>query len=199
MSVDEHRASSRTSVNCAILTVSDTRKPETDDSGRAILEALEAGGHRVHSYEIVCDDADRVRGRVRALAGDPQCEAVVVNGGTGLAPRDLTHEAVAELLDKRLDGFGELFRMLSYQEVGSAAMLSRALAGSIGRTVVFSIPGSTAACRLAMNRLIVPELGHIVSVLAERGGGAGSKAAAQSGAVGADGEDGNDSGTKHDA
>ncbi len=166
MSVDEHKRKSRTSVNCAILTVSDTRKPETDDSGRAILEALETAGHRVHSYEIIADAAERVEKCVRALVGDPHCEAIVLNGGTGLAPRDITCEAVAGLLDKRLDGFGELFRMLSYQEIGSAAMLSRALAGSMGSTAVFSVPGSTAACRLAMSRLIVPELGHIASLLA---------------------------------
>lgn len=165
MSAEAHRARGRRAVACAVLTVSDTRTPETDASGRRIRVLLEEAGHRVAAYEILPDDPERVRARVAAWVADPQVEAVITNGGTGLAPRDTTWEAVAGLLEKRLDGFGELFRMLSFAEVGAAAMLSRAVAGVASGTVVASIPGSTAAVELAMTRLLVPELGHLVGLL----------------------------------
>lgn len=161
----EHRAERVESVSCAVLTVSDTRTAETDKSGTLLRERLESAGHRIISHEIVPDDPSLVRDRVSALCGERLCQAVLLTGGTGLAPRDTTYEAVTSLLDKRLDGFGELFRALSFQEIGSAAMLSRAMAGVCGSTLVFSMPGSTGAVRLAMDRLIVPELGHLAWLL----------------------------------
>jgi molybdopterin adenylyltransferase len=164
MSVESHRAQGARTVACAIVTVSDTRTPATDTSGQKARALLEAAGHRVAAYDILPDEPDRVRAHVARLVADPAIEAVLVNGGTGLAPRDTTYEAIAGLLEKRLDGFGELFRMLSFAEVGAAAMLSRAVAGVAGGTVVASMPGSTAAVELAMARLLVPELGHMVKL-----------------------------------
>ncbi len=164
MSTHGHQAGPR-AVACAILTVSDTRTPETDGSGRRSRELLEAAGHRVVAYSILPDEPTLVRDRVTELLADADVEAIVVNGGTGLAPRDTTYEAVVSLLDKRIDGFGELFRSLSFAEIGPAAMLSRAVAGVAGRTIVASLPGSTGAVELALSRLLVPELGHMVRLV----------------------------------
>lgn len=164
----EHRANTIDSVACAVFCVSDTRTPQTDKSGVFIQERLKSAGHKVVSYEIVRDEPDAVASRVRALCDDAACHAVLLTGGTGLAPRDTTYEAIRGLLDKTLDGFGELFRMLSYGEVGSAAMLSRATAGVHQSTMVFSMPGSTAAVRLAMDKLILPEIGHLAWLLGHR-------------------------------
>ena len=160
-----HHRADPTRVRCAVLTVSDTRTPDTDASGQRIRSLLEAAGHRVVAYAVLPDEPARVRAHVAAHVADAGVEAVIVDGGTGVAPRDTTYEAIAGLLDKRLDGFGELFRMLSFAQIGAAAMLSRALAGVAGRTVVVSLPGSTAAVELAMTRLVVPELGHMVALL----------------------------------
>jgi len=165
MSSHEHHAQSVERVTCAIVTVSDTRTPATDGSGALIRERLEAAGHRVVGCEIIPDDPARVRTCVAAHCDDPSVQVVLLTGGTGIAPRDTTYEAVDALLEKRLDGFGELFRMLSYQEIGPAAILSRATAGIRGSTVIFSLPGSPAAVRLAMDKLILPEVGHVVSLL----------------------------------
>lgn len=160
-----HHAQRREHVACAIVTVSDTRTAETDESGARMRELLEEAGHRVVAYEILPDEPARVGSHVEALCADAGVEAVLVNGGTGLAPRDSTYEAVAALLEKQLDGFGELFRMLSYEEIGAAAMLSRAVAGVSNGTVVASVPGSTAAVDLAMRKLLVPQLGHMVALV----------------------------------
>jgi molybdenum cofactor biosynthesis protein B len=150
-------------VRCFVLTISDTRTPDTDTSGDAIAQALESAGHDVVGRRIVRDDPAAVRETVRAESAN--VPVIVTTGGTGITARDSTYEAIATLLDKRLDGFGELFRMLSYEEIGSAAMLSRACAGSIGTTAIFSLPGSEAAVRLAMEKLILPEIGHVVREL----------------------------------
>jgi molybdenum cofactor biosynthesis protein B len=146
-----------------VITVSDTRTPEDDESGAACKQACETKGHIVAGYEIVKDDPAQIRSRLASLIGT--VDAILLNGGTGIAPRDTTYEAVAGLLERRLDGFGELFRMLSFAEVGSKAMASRAIAGTSGRTLLFSMPGSTKAVRLAMEKLIAPELGHLVGEL----------------------------------
>jgi molybdenum cofactor biosynthesis protein B len=164
VSVHEHRARGARQVACAILTVSDTRTLETDSSGAMARDLLVQAGHRVVCHEILPDEPERVRARVGAWLEDGDVEAVVVNGGTGLAPRDTTYEAIVGLLEKRLDGFGELFRMLSFEQIGAAAMLSRAVAGVARGTVVVSMPGSTAAVELAMSKLVVPELGHMVKL-----------------------------------
>ena len=163
MGVEEHRKAAVTSVRCAVLTVSDTRAMETDVSGRAIVELFEAAGHVVAKRQILRDDPKDVREAVLGqVAG---VDAIITTGGTGITSRDSTYEAIAGLFDKRIDGFGELFRMLSYAEIGSAAMLTRACAGVARGTAIFLLPGSENAVRLAMTRLLIPELGHIVREL----------------------------------
>ena len=149
-------------VQCAVVTVSDSRDERSDKSGALIKSALIGAGHLVVDYRIVKDEADLIRETVEHLAGTPDCQAILLNGGTGIARRDVTHEVVDDLIDKRLDGFGELFRFLSYEEIGPAAMLSRAIAGLRGDRLIVAMPGSTAACRLAMEKLVLPELDHLV-------------------------------------
>jgi molybdopterin adenylyltransferase len=150
-------------VRCFVLTISDTRTRDTDKSGDAIVETLTAAGPAMAGRQTVRDDPLAVRAVVGAQA--MATEAIITTGGTGITARDSTFEAISSLLEKRLDGFGELFRMLSYEQIGSAAMLSRACAGTVGRCAVFSLPGSEQAVRLAMTKLIVPEIGHVVREL----------------------------------
>jgi molybdenum cofactor biosynthesis protein B len=165
-STDQHRQEAPSSVACAIITVSDTRTPETDKSGQLIRQLLTERGYTVAEYAIVRDEYDEIKALLREAADNPSVEAVLLNGGTGIAGRDTTFEAVRDQLDKEMPGFGELFRFLSFTEdIGSAAILSRAIAGTIGNTAVFSMPGSTGAVRLAMTRLIIPELGHVMREL----------------------------------
>jgi molybdenum cofactor biosynthesis protein B len=152
-------------VSCVVLTVSDSRRLETDTGGKLIEERLLAAGHKVIERQIVPDESDAVREQLARAIERPDVDAAIVTGGSGVARRDTTPEAVEPLLEKRLPGFGELFRMLSFQEVGAAAFLSRALAGTAGGTVVFVLPGSQAGVRLAMDRLLLPELTHIVGQL----------------------------------
>jgi molybdopterin adenylyltransferase len=159
---EEHRATAPNSVGCFVLTVSDTRTPETDTGGRVIRELLTAGGHAVIGSAIVRDEPGEVVRVVREACADPRVKVVILTGGTGITSRDSTYEAVEAVLDKRLPGFGELFRMLSYEQVGAAAMLSRAQMGIHARRIVVSLPGSPNACRLALEKLLVPELGHLV-------------------------------------
>jgi molybdenum cofactor biosynthesis protein B len=163
--VQEHRAKGRRPARCLVITVSDSRTLDDDVSGKRAAELLTEAGHTVSEREIVPDDRTIIATLVRAGVANREIDAVVLTGGTGIAPRDVTYEAVSELLDKPLDGFGELFRSLSYTEIGSAAMLSRAIAGVIGQTVVFALPGSTKAVELAIRKLIAPELGHIKGLL----------------------------------
>lgn len=159
-STQEHRAQAPESVTCAVITVSDTRTPETDRSGALIRERLTEAGHQVVAYRIVPDEPDQVGALIDELAGT--CDVIILNGGTGIARRDTTYDAVAARLEKRLDGFGELFRMLSYAEIGAAAMLSRAVAGVYRDTLLFLTPGSSNAVALAMDKLIIPEIAHMV-------------------------------------
>mgnify|MGYP001236412525 CR=1 FL=1 len=162
-STEQHRSEAPATVSCLIITVSDTRTLETDKSGALIRDLLESGGHRVAGRIIVPDEFDRIASAIRQAADNPEVEAILLNGGTGIAARDTTYEAVQSLLDKEMPGFGEIFRFLSFTEdIGPAAILSRAIAGTIGRKAVFSMPGSTGAVKLAMTRLIVPELGHVM-------------------------------------
>ena len=158
----EHKASAPASVGCYVLTVSDTRTEATDTGGRAAVDLLIAAGHRVAGRTIVTDDADQVRDTIGRQLANPDVQVIITTGGTGISSRDTTYEAVCGLLWKRLDGFGELFRLLSYEQIGSAAMLSRAVAGTIAGRVLVSLPGSEAAVRLALEKLIIPELGHLV-------------------------------------
>ena len=165
MSVDEHRAHAPAQVSCFVLTVSDTRTLETETSGRAIAEMLGSVGHTVTGRDLVRDDPDAVARVVRGVVARGDTRVIITTGGTGIARRDSTYEALTSGFDKQLDGFGELFRMLSYQEIGPAAMLSRATAGVAGGCVVFMLPGSEHAVRLAMEALIIPEVGHVVREL----------------------------------
>jgi molybdenum cofactor biosynthesis protein B len=162
----EHRHKGPRTVPCAVLTVSDTRDESTDGSGRLIRRALARAGHHVVDYRVLRDDPTAIRLHVRNLAR-PRSPArvVLITGGTGLAPRDRTYEAVSGLLEKRLDGFGELFRILSFRRIGPSAMLSRAVAGTFRGRMIFSLPGSEPAVRLALERLILPELRHIAGLL----------------------------------
>ena len=159
-----HRASAPRAVKAAVVTCSDTRTRETDETGRRIREALEGAGHEVILHAVVDDDVAQIRAAVEAALA-AQARAVLVNGGTGVAPRDVAVEALRPLFDKELPGFGELFRMLSFEQVGSAAWLSRATAGTCRGAVLFALPGSPRAVGLALEKLILPELGHLVREL----------------------------------
>jgi len=165
MSHVEHKAQAPASVACYVLTVSDSRTPDTDSSGRAIRQILEDAGHLITGHAIVKDEPAQVTSYVHGQLLDPRTQIIITTGGTGITSRDGTFEAIDGLLEKRLDGFGELFRMLSFQEIGAAAMLSRATAGTVARKAIFVLPGSEPAVRLAITRLILPELGHLVQQL----------------------------------
>ena len=158
----EHKAAAPARVGCYVITVSDTRTADTDTSGRAIVELLTGAGHQIVGHTIVKDDAELLRDCIGRQLANPAVQAIITTGGTGITSRDCTYEAVTAMLSKRLDGFGEIFRTLSYEQIGAAAMMSRAVAGTISGRVVVSLPGSEAAVRLALEKLLLPELGHLV-------------------------------------
>jgi len=158
----EHRATAPRSVGCWVLTISDTKTPETDTSGALIRKLLLDAGHEVVGSTIVRDEPKDVQRVIREACATDAVRAVIATGGTGITSRDSTYEAIEALLDKRLPGFGELFRMLSYGEVGAAAMLSRAQLGIHARRIIVSLPGSPNACRLALEKLLIPELPHLI-------------------------------------
>jgi molybdenum cofactor biosynthesis protein B len=162
---DEHKSTAPRAIGCWVLTISDSKTPETDTSGKLIRELLTGAGHTVVGAEIVRDEPSDVQRVIRDACARDEVRAVIMTGGTGITSRDSTFEAVEAMLDKRLPGFGELFRMLSYQEVGGAAMLSRAQMGVAQRRIIVSLPGSPNACRLALEKLLLPELGHLVREL----------------------------------
>ncbi len=161
----EHKRQAPAAVRCFVLTVSDTRTPDTDTSGPAICELLTRAGHQVAGQAIVRDDPAQVSSILRGQFLAEDVDVILTSGGTGISSRDGTFEAVVGLLEKRLDGFGELFRLLSFQEIGASAMMSRAMAGTAHGKAIFVLPGSEHAVRLALNRLILPELGHVVQQL----------------------------------
>lgn len=161
-SVQQHRSAAAGSLTFGIITVSDTRTLANDTGGDLIAGLLQGAGHSVATRVVVTDDRERIVTAVLELVRDPTVDAVITTGGTGIARRDVTYEAVCSILDRQIAGFGELFRMLSWEEVGSAAMLSRATAGAIGSTAIFSLPGSRNAIRLVMEKLILPEIEHVV-------------------------------------
>lgn len=163
MSATPHPDTAAVAIACAVITVSDTRTAETDRSGQLIHQLLQEAGHRVIAYAIVKDEPTQIQEQLEQLSQQPLLDAVIVNGGTGIAPRDTTYDAIAQLLEKTLPGFGEVFRWLSYQDIGSRAIASRAIAGVFRQKLVFSVPGSTGAVTLAMQTLILPELRHLVS------------------------------------
>jgi molybdenum cofactor biosynthesis protein B len=169
-STEKHREASPERIRVAVLTISDTRTAETDTGGNIIIDSMQKAGHEVVYREIVKDDALQIKKSLERLLADAGVDAIVTTGGTGISARDTTYEVVIRMLDKQLDGFGELFRMLSYEEVGAAAILSRAVAGAAGSKFVACLPGSTNAVRLAMEKLLVPELPHVVFELRKHGG-----------------------------
>jgi molybdopterin adenylyltransferase len=158
------------SIECAVVTISDTRTIDTDRSGKLICQLLQAAGHHIGRYQIIPDEPIQIRAELAtAIDSVPPIQAIVFNGGTGISARDTTYEAIASVLTKTLPGFGEIFRFLSYQEIGSRAIGSRAIAGTYRDLLVFSLPGSQGAVLLGLEKLILPELIHLVTQLQDRG------------------------------
>ena len=159
-----HPDSIQIAINCAVITVSDTRTPDTDTSGALARQLLQSMGHTIGRYQIIPDEPTLIRAELdAALAFQPPIQAIVFNGGTGISARDTTYDAIASVLTKTLPGFGEIFRLLSYQDIGSRAIASRAVAGTYQQLLVFSLPGSRGAVQLGMEKLIIPELVHLVT------------------------------------
>jgi molybdenum cofactor biosynthesis protein B len=162
MSHLEHKKEAPQSVNCALVTVSDSRTEETDESGKLLKQKLTEGGHKLVSYTLLKNDSEAVRQTIEELLDEEEVQVIITGGGTGVSHRDITVETVSALLEKKLDGFGELFRSLSYQEIGTASIMSRSIAGVARGKVIICIPGSLGATRLAAEKIIVPEIGHMV-------------------------------------
>ena len=160
-----HPDSTVRSIRCAVITVSDTRTQKSDRSGQMMIQLLQDAGHCVQSYQILKDEPDEIKQAIASLQTKQTIDLILLNGGTGISPRDTTYDAIEPLLDKILPGFGELFRMLSYSDIGSRAMASRAIAGTLGHQLLFSMPGSSSAVELAMEKLILPEISHLVKQL----------------------------------
>ena len=161
----EHKSRAPSSIGCVVITCSDSRTPRTDTSGYLLMHMLKDSGHAVVDYHLVKDEPKKIKIAIKKAVTNRKVQAIIINGGTGISRRDSTFEAVDAMLEKRLDGFGEVFRYLTYQEIGSPAIMSRATAGIIKGRVVFSTPGSENAVKLAMEKLILPELGHLVGEL----------------------------------
>jgi len=162
MSLETHRRESPQRIRFAVLTISDTRDVQSDLGGAYIVERIEAAGHAVVRRSIQRDEPQEISAALRAAAADPTCDLVLTTGGTGIAPRDHTYSTLRGIFESEIPGFGELFRQLSYEQIGPAAILSRAIGGLLGGKVVLSLPGSPKALRLAMDAIILPEAGHLV-------------------------------------
>ena len=165
MSHEEHKAKAPKSVSCAVITVSDSRTPENDDSGKSIIKLLEKNNHKIINYSIIKDNKKSINEKINQLILNEKINAIITNGGTGIAKKDVTIEAIKPLFEKELAGFSSLFAKLSYDTIGSAAVLSRAAAGIVNKKIIFCLPGSPEAVELAMNKLLLPEIGHIVKHL----------------------------------
>ena len=165
MNYKPHPDKESTTLQCVVITISDTRTEETDKSGQIIQQFLTGADHEIAAYDIIKDESKAIRDRIRQLSADPTIDAFIFNGGTGIAPRDTTYDAIAGLLTKTLPGFGEIFRYLSFQDIGSRAIASRAIAGTYRDKLIFSLPGSSNAVKLAMTELILPEMVHLVKQL----------------------------------
>jgi molybdenum cofactor biosynthesis protein B len=163
MAVHEHKDNAPRTLGLFVITISDSRTESTDHSGQLIKQHLRSLQHRVVDYRIVRDEPEEIESLIRGALVRSDLEVILLNGGTGISPRDGTYEVVNRILEKRLEGFGEIFRYLSFQEIGSAAIMSRAVAGVAQGKVIISLPGSTGAVDLAMRQLVLPELGHLVS------------------------------------
>ncbi len=163
----EHKTQAPRQAGCVVITCSDTRTAASDTSGYRIMHMLRDAGHTVVFYQLVKDEPSKIKAAIKKAVKNKKVRAIIINGGTGIAKRDSTFEAVDGMLEKRLDGFGEIFRALTYQEIGSPAIMTRATAGTYKGRIVFSTPGSENAVRLAMEKLILPELGHILQQLSK--------------------------------
>jgi molybdenum cofactor biosynthesis protein B len=162
MSYKEHKDQSPKTVTCAVLTISDSRTEDTDESGRLIKQRLSQNGHRIIAYAILKNDAIVIRKKMEELLGQDELQVIITSGGTGVSHRDVTVETVSPILEKKLDGFGELFRSMSYQEIGTASIMSRAIAGVAGDKIIICIPGSLGAAELSIDKIILPEIGHMI-------------------------------------
>ena len=162
MSYQEHKQKAPKSVNCAVLTISDSRTEQDDESGRLIRQRLNDNGHRVMAYAILKNEADAIEKKIYELLGQEEVQVIITSGGTGASYRDITVETISPILEKKLDGFGELFRLLTYREIGTPSIMSRAVAGVVRGKVILCLPGSSGAANLAMDRIILPEIGHMV-------------------------------------
>jgi len=162
MSYQEHKKEAPQTVNCAVLVISDSRTEDTDESGKLLREKLGQNGHRVIAYAILKNDSEVIKQKIKELLGQEELQVIITSGGTGVSHRDVTVETVSPIMEKRLDGFGELFRSLSYQEIGTASIMSRAIAGVAGGKIIICIPGSLGAAKLAIDNIILPEIGHMV-------------------------------------
>ena len=162
MGYQEHKEKAPQSVSCAVLTISDTRTEQDDDSGRLIKQKLSQNGHQVLSYAILKDEVNSIKKKIYELVRQEELQVIITNGGTGVSHRDITIETIYPLLEKELDGFGELFRFLTYQEMGTASIMSRAAGGVAKGKVILCLPGSPGAANLAMDKIILPEIGHLV-------------------------------------
>ena len=162
MGYQEHKQKAPQSVNCAILTISDSRTEEDDESGRLIRQKLDENGHHVMAYSILKNEAESIEKKIHELLRQDELQVIIASGGTGVSHRDITIETIYSILEKKLDGFGELFRSLSYQEIGTTSIMSRAMAGVVGGKVILCLPGSVGAIKLAMDKIIIPEIGHMV-------------------------------------
>ncbi len=168
MTLVPHPEKERQPVNCAVITVSDTRTPQTDHSGQVIQELLQLAGHGITFYQIIPDEPSQIITLLTDLAAREDIDVMIFNGGTGIAPRDTTYDALAQHLEKTLPGFGELFRWLSYQEIGSRAIASRAISGVYHQKLIFALPGATHGVRLALEKLIIPELIHLTKQIKKK-------------------------------
>lgn len=162
MGYEEHKEKSPKSVRCAVLTISDSRTEETDESGKLIKEKLSQNGHKIVAYSLLKNDAVAIKNKINELLSKDEVQVIIASGGTGVSQRDITIETLSPMLEKKLDGFGELFRFLSFQEIGTASVMSRAMAGVVRGKVIICIPGSLGAVTLAMDKIILPEIGHMV-------------------------------------
>ena len=163
MGYHDHKHEALKSVSCAVITISDSRTEENDKSGKLIKQRLGENGHRVMSYSILKNEADTIKQKIRELLREDELQVIITSGGTGASHRDITVETILPILEKELDGFGELFRFLTYQEIGTASIMSRAVAGVVRGKVILCLPGSPGAANLAMDKIILPEIGHLVS------------------------------------
>jgi len=162
MGYQDHKHLAHKSVNFSVVIISDSRTEQSDESGKLIMQALEGNSHKVLSYCILKNDADSIHLKLNELLGEESLQVIITSGGTGVSHRDVTVETISPVLEKNIDGFGELFRFFTHQEIGTGSILSRAMAGVARGKVIICLPGSAAAVRLAMEKIILPEIGHLV-------------------------------------